>query len=137
MFQFPGLASQADELRRDTCKQVDYSIRKFADQIMLADPRNLSQLTTSFIASKSLGILHAPLMFFSVKLTTFTFTLFNFNKMSKNFEAFEFRFYASLYRSHIINIVQKNELAMIFERNLKKTWEIFNLNKKTPDSERQ
>ena len=78
MFQFPGLASQADELRRDTCKQVDYSIRKSADQFMLADPRSLSQLTTSFIASKSQGILHAPLMFFSVKSITFTFVLFLF-----------------------------------------------------------
>jgi hypothetical protein len=35
-------------------------IRKSADQVICADPRSLSQLITSFIASESLGILHAP-----------------------------------------------------------------------------
>jgi hypothetical protein len=37
-------------------------IRKSTDQIKCADPRGLSQLITSFIASESLGILHAPLI---------------------------------------------------------------------------
>eukprot|EP00493_Phyllostaurus_siculus_P020972 UN21297 len=35
-------------------------IRKFADHIVCANPRNLSQLITSFIASESLGIPHTP-----------------------------------------------------------------------------
>ena len=35
-------------------------IRKSADQFICADPRSLSQLITSFVASESLGILHAP-----------------------------------------------------------------------------
>ena len=39
---------------------VGCPIRKFADQIVCADPRNLSQLITSFIASESLGIPHTP-----------------------------------------------------------------------------
>ena len=37
-------------------------IRKFADQFVCANPRNLSQLITSFIASESLGIPHTPLL---------------------------------------------------------------------------
>ena len=40
---------------------VGCPIRKSADQIICADPRSLSQLITSFIASESLGIRHAPL----------------------------------------------------------------------------
>ena len=35
-------------------------IRKSTDQYICAVPRGLSQLITSFIASESLGILHAP-----------------------------------------------------------------------------
>ena len=37
-------------------------IRKSTDQVICADPRRLSQLITSFIASESLGIPHAPLI---------------------------------------------------------------------------
>ena len=39
-------------------------IRKSSDQRLFASPRSLSQLITSFIAFKSLGILHAPLITF-------------------------------------------------------------------------
>ena len=42
--------------------KVGCPIRKFADQIVCADPRDLSQLITSFFASESLGIPHAPLI---------------------------------------------------------------------------
>ena len=41
---------------------VGFPIRKSADQFVCADPRGLSQLITSFIASESLGIPHAPLL---------------------------------------------------------------------------
>ena len=62
MFQFRGLAHLA------MC-QVFYltgcPIQKSPDQILFANPRSLSQLTTSFFASKSLGIPHAPLLTFS------------------------------------------------------------------------
>ena len=34
------------------------------DQVSFANPRSLSQLTTSFVASKSLGIPHAPFITF-------------------------------------------------------------------------
>ncbi len=37
-------------------------IRKSADQFVCANPRNLSQLITSFFASESLGIPHTPLL---------------------------------------------------------------------------
>src|SRR5690606_17881864 len=39
-------------------------IRKSTDQIICADPRGLSQLITSFIASESLGIHRVPLFTF-------------------------------------------------------------------------
>ena len=37
-------------------------IRISTDQVLFADPRSFSQLITSFIASESLGIPHAPLI---------------------------------------------------------------------------
>ena len=46
-------------------------IRKSADRRSFAPPRGLSQLITSFIASESQGIRHAPLLTF---LVTFTHT---------------------------------------------------------------
>jgi hypothetical protein len=36
-------------------------IRTSADQFVCANPRSFSQLTTSFVASESLGIRHTPL----------------------------------------------------------------------------
>jgi hypothetical protein len=43
---------------------VGCPIRKSTDQFVFANPRSLSQLITSFFASESLGILHAPLFTF-------------------------------------------------------------------------
>ena len=40
-------------------------IRKSPDQFLFANPRSLSQLTTSFLASESLGILRSLLFSFS------------------------------------------------------------------------
>ena len=61
MFQFRGLAHL-------TMCQVFYltgcPIQKSPDQILFANPRSFSQLTTSFFASKSLGIPHTPLYTF-------------------------------------------------------------------------
>ena len=61
MFQFRGLAHLA------MC-QVFYltgcPIQKSPDQILFANPRSFSQLTTSFFASKSLGIPHTPFFTF-------------------------------------------------------------------------
>ena len=47
-------------------------IRRFTDQRSFAPPRDFSQLITSFIASESQGIRHAPLLTF---LITFTLLL--------------------------------------------------------------
>ena len=61
MFQFRGLASVAG------CQAFCLTgcpIQKSPDQISFANPRSLSQLTTSFFASKSLGIPHTPLFTF-------------------------------------------------------------------------
>ena len=61
MFQFRGLAHLA------VC-QVFYltgcPIQISPDRISFANPRSFSQLTTSFFASKSLGIPHTPLYTF-------------------------------------------------------------------------
>ena len=61
MFQFRGLASVTG------CwifYPAGYPIQKSPDQILFANPRSFSQLTTSFFASKSLGIPHTPLFTF-------------------------------------------------------------------------
>ena len=43
---------------------MGFPIRKSSDQRLCAPPRSLSQLITSFIASESQGIRHAPLLAF-------------------------------------------------------------------------
>ncbi len=43
-------------------------IRKSTDQFVCADPRSLSQLITSFVASESLGIHRLPLSVFAPKM---------------------------------------------------------------------
>ena len=61
MFQFRGLAYLA------VCRvfyPTGCPIQKSPDQVLFANPRSLSQLTTSFVASKSLGIPHAPFITF-------------------------------------------------------------------------
>ena len=66
MFQFRGLASVAGS-------QVFYlpgcPIQRSSDQFLFANPRGFSQLTTSFFASKSLGIPHTPFFTFLQLLT--------------------------------------------------------------------
>ena len=64
MFQFPALASIIDGCH--LFKVTGCPIRKFTDQRLFAPPRDLSQLITSFIASESQGIRHAPLLTFFI-----------------------------------------------------------------------
>ena len=61
MFQFRGFAHLAmcQAFRLTGCP-----IRISADLISFANPRSFSQLTTSFFASKSLGIPHTPFFTF-------------------------------------------------------------------------
>ncbi len=66
MFQFSGFAFLAEY---HGFTMVGCPIRKPADQSSFAAPRSLSQLITSFIASESLGIPHAPLLTFVVTRT--------------------------------------------------------------------
>jgi len=47
-----------------TFSMMGFPIRKSSDRKMFALPRSLSQLTTSFFASESLGIRHALLIAF-------------------------------------------------------------------------
>ncbi len=65
MFQFPGFAPVNRWL---VFNQPGCPIRISADRFVCADPRGFSQLIASFIASESLGILHAPLLTFSAVL---------------------------------------------------------------------
>ena len=58
MFQFPVLALFAECC---TFIATGCPIRICADQLMFANPRTFSQLTTSFFAARSLGILRSPL----------------------------------------------------------------------------
>ena len=56
MFQFPGFA------RINACqlfKLTGFPIRTSADQLVFANPRGFSQLTTSFVAYRSQGILRS------------------------------------------------------------------------------
>ena len=56
MFQFPGFA-----LSQQVFNLSGFPIRTSTDQRSFAPPRSFSQLTTSFIASESLGIPRTPL----------------------------------------------------------------------------
>ena len=62
MFQFPALASC--NARCHSFRMTGCPIRKSSDQRLFAPTRSLSQLITSFIASESQGIRHAPLLTF-------------------------------------------------------------------------
>ena len=62
MFQFPALASCY--ARCHSFRMTGCPIRKSSDQRLFAPSRSLSQLITSFIASESQGIRHAPLLTF-------------------------------------------------------------------------
>ena len=84
-------------------------IRIFADQRLFAPPHNFSQLITSFFASESLGIPHAPFLtsFYCVSsffccqlLVTSSFTLSDFisyPRMSKIFYSFFYFYFYSAF----------------------------------------
>ena len=64
MFQFPGFAPLQLEEAPESLP-AGSPIRKSAPERVFAPQRGLSQLVTSFVASKSLGILHVPFSAFS------------------------------------------------------------------------
>ena len=68
MFQFPALASHIVEWY--LFKVPGCPIRKSVDQRSFAPTRSLSQLITSFIASESQGIRHAPFFTFLIHSLT-------------------------------------------------------------------
>ena len=68
MFQFPALASRIAGWY--LFKVPGCPIRKSADQRSFAPTRSLSQLITSFIASESQGIRHAPFFTFLIHSLT-------------------------------------------------------------------
>ena len=68
MFQFPALAPEM--IRWRVFNTPGCPIRRFTDQRLFAPPRSLSQLITSFIASESQGIRHAPFFTFLIHSPT-------------------------------------------------------------------
>ena len=68
MFQFPALASCY--ARCHSFRMTGCPIRKSSDQRLFAPTRSLSQLITSFIASESQGIRHAPFFTFLIHSLT-------------------------------------------------------------------
>ena len=68
MFQFPALAPKM--IRWRVFNTPGCPIRKSPDQRLFAPPRSLSQLITSFIASESQGIRHAPFFTFLIHSPT-------------------------------------------------------------------
>ena len=68
MFQFPALASCY--ARCHSFRMTGCPIRKSSDQRLFAPTRSLSQLITSFIASESQGIRHAPFFTFLIHSPT-------------------------------------------------------------------
>ena len=68
MFQFPALASYY--ARCHSFRMTGCPIRKSSDQRSFAPARSLSQLITSFIASESQGIRHAPFFTFLIHSPT-------------------------------------------------------------------
>ena len=75
MFQFPPFASGITGLH--TFSMQGFPIRTSTDLYSFAAPRSFSQLTTSFVASESLGIHHALLFAsYSYRLLFLTFLLF-------------------------------------------------------------
>ena len=68
MFQFTGFATIAG---RYVFNIPGCPIQTFTDQVSSADPRNFSQLGTSFFASESLGIPHTPLFIFFIIITQY------------------------------------------------------------------
>ena len=88
MFQFRELASVAG------CQASSLTgcpIRISSDQILFANPRSFSQLSTSFFASKSLGIPHTPFLTFLQSYTSLLSSIRPYlisSIMSKNFDRF-------------------------------------------------
>ena len=68
MFQFPALAS--NQVGWHSFRMPGCPIRKSSDQRSFAPTRSLSQLITSFIASESQGIRHAPFFTFLIHSPT-------------------------------------------------------------------
>ena len=77
MFQFPALASNL--VGWLVFNLSGCPIRKSPDQRLFAPTRSLSQLITSFIASESQGIRHAPLLTFSLTDNVWSIYTFSFN----------------------------------------------------------
>ena len=78
MFQFSPLAAihLCIQCKADWLSQPGCPIRISTDQRLLAAPRSFSQLSTSFVASRCLGIHRAPLVAFPIpkaRITTFRF----------------------------------------------------------------
>src|ERR1700689_5002787 len=68
MFQFPEFAASRLCIHHGlrAIRPEGFPIRKSPDQSLLAAPRSLSQLSTSFFASDCLGIHHTPFVAYRI-----------------------------------------------------------------------
>ena len=67
MFQFPGFAPGSSQVSGSL--PTGFPIRTSAGHRVFAPHRGFSQLTASFVACRSQGILHSPLLLFSREST--------------------------------------------------------------------
>ena len=84
MFQFPAYAPAYS--RRRAFNPPGFPIRTSPDQFLFADPRSFSQLTTSFVASGSQGILRSLFFSFSYFIQVNTLRHLRLNSYSFAFE---------------------------------------------------
>ena len=105
-----------------TFSQVGCPIRKSADRRLCAPLRSLSQLVTSFFASKSQGIHHAPFVTYSFLLfarkTLFLLCVF-LSKMSKNFPSLSFYRRSALIRLTPLRKCCKSQATQCLSFSLK------------------
>ena len=91
MFQFPGFASPYGDIL--FCNRMGCPIRISADRKLFAPPRSFSQLVTSFFASESQGIHHAPLLISSYFIFSYPDIL---SLIHQNFSRFSFIYFSSM-----------------------------------------
>ena len=103
MFQFPGLHSRLTGY--PDFIWMGYPIRTSRDQGSFAPPPGFSQLTTSFVSSKSLGIHHTPFFRFQCL----------YSASSSLFVILSIRIYRSLYTCSLLSH-PVNELPGYFPR---------------------
>lgn len=91
-------------------------IRKSTDQIVCADPRSLSQLITSFVASESLGIHRLPFSVFAPNVYQYCYQKIRrlyTNLFYMLYVVFSFVFIKYVNDRFLLNLVDRSTLGLI------------------------